>query len=237
MSTWKGVRTPEQRARAAALQRARRARFTPEEREADRERRRASEQSRRADMTPEERAALAERQKGRQRAMRRRRRETWPESDLAALRARDRAYRQAKLDSLTPEELEAELRGKRERERDRRASWTPEEKASRWLRSSARQLGFDPDVIEAHFMSHSGRCDICGRTATEVGVSGKSNRLAIDHDHKTGAFRGLLCHHCNFAIGLMEDRADRLIAAARYLAEAEAAEHATAALASLEAAS
>jgi Recombination endonuclease VII len=213
MSTWKGARTPEQRARAAALQRARRAQFTPEQRAADLEKRRAGGRQRYANATAEARTAAARRQQ----EMRRRRKETWPESDLEALRARDRAYRQARLDVLTPEELEAELRRKRDRERDRRASWTPEERASRWLRSSAAQLGFDPGVIEAHFMAHSGRCDICGRTAAEAGVSGKSNRLAIDHDHKTGTFRGLLCHHCNFAIGLMGDRPDRLIAAADYL--------------------
>lgn len=213
MSTWKGSRTPEQRARAAALQRARRARFTPEQREADLEKKRAAGRQRYANFTAEERAAATQRQ----REMRRRRKKTWPESDLEMLRERDRAYWQARRASLTPEELEAELKQKRDRERDRRASWTPEEKASRWLRSSAMQLGFDPDVIEAHFMSHSGRCDICGRTAAEAGVSGKSNRLSIDHDHETGAFRGLLCHYCNFAIGLMEDSPDRLIVAAEYL--------------------
>lgn len=35
-----------------------------------------------------------------------------------------------------------------------------------------------------------GGCAICGTPP-------KTRRLAVDHDHKTGAIRGLLCHRCN----------------------------------------
>jgi hypothetical protein len=31
--------------------------------------------------------------------------------------------------------------------------------------------------------------------------------LHVDHDHKTGAVRGLLCYHCNTAVKWMRDRA------------------------------
>jgi hypothetical protein len=41
--------------------------------------------------------------------------------------------------------------------------------------------------------------------------------LAVDHSHETGAFRGLLCHSCNRAIGLLGDDPARLRAAAEYL--------------------
>ncbi len=65
-----------------------------------------------------------------------------------------------------------------------------------------------------------GRCEICG--TTEPGPKG----FAIDHDHSCcsgsgracgGCVRGLLCHNCNTAIGLMKDDPCRLIAAAEYL--------------------
>jgi hypothetical protein len=41
----------------------------------------------------------------------------------------------------------------------------------------------------------------------------------LDHEHLTGEFRGWLCHHCNTALGLLQDSSDRCIALARYLRE------------------
>jgi hypothetical protein len=44
-----------------------------------------------------------------------------------------------------------------------------------------------------------GKCAICG----ETDINGK--RLAVDHDHKTGKIRGLLCTKHNTALGLLGD--------------------------------
>lgn len=56
-----------------------------------------------------------------------------------------------------------------------------------------------------------GKCAICG-------ICPEAKRLSIDHDHETGAVRGLLCNNCNFAIGLLRDSPALVSRAALYLA-------------------
>ena len=55
-------------------------------------------------------------------------------------------------------------------------------------------------------------CEICGD-----GPTVEDTRLAIDHDHKTGLFRGFLCNRCNWALGLARDDPKILRRMVRYL--------------------
>ena len=43
--------------------------------------------------------------------------------------------------------------------------------------------------------------------------------LAVDHNHKTGNIRGLLCAYCNRALGLLNDDTQLLEEAIKYLNE------------------
>lgn len=45
--------------------------------------------------------------------------------------------------------------------------------------------------------------------------------LSVDHNHKTGVIRGLLCNRCNRAIGMFKDNPALLRAAAKYLEDYE----------------
>lgn len=63
-------------------------------------------------------------------------------------------------------------------------------------------------------VAQDGRCAICGATDAR---RRKSDRLNVDHDHATGAFRGLLCDPCNNGLGRFDDDPDRLRKAADYL--------------------
>ena len=67
------------------------------------------------------------------------------------------------------------------------------------------------DAYESLLMAQRWGCAICG------GVNENKRRLSVDHDHRTGRVRGLLCNPCNLAIGWMRDNPDRLRAAASYL--------------------
>lgn len=58
------------------------------------------------------------------------------------------------------------------------------------------------------------KCAIC---ATEFSDTSWSTKPAIDHDHKTGRYRGILCNGCNIAIGHMRDNPEALRNAAAYL--------------------
>lgn len=58
-----------------------------------------------------------------------------------------------------------------------------------------------------------GKCAICYTT----NPGGSGSRFAVDHNHQTGAVRGLLCSNCNRGIGLLQDDAVVLSNALNYI--------------------
>jgi hypothetical protein len=71
---------------------------------------------------------------------------------------------------------------------------------------------------EARLARQGGVCLICQRAETEhARRSGGVKRLAVDHDHRTGEIRGLLCASCNRGVEAFRDDAARCLRAADYL--------------------
>jgi hypothetical protein len=75
-----------------------------------------------------------------------------------------------------------------------------------------KKFGLTLDDFDAMLTSQGGRCAIC--PVTEPGGVGT---WAVDHCHKTGRVRGILCNRCNRGIGRFGDDPARLRAAAAYL--------------------
>ena len=63
-------------------------------------------------------------------------------------------------------------------------------KSKRRKPQRAAQLGITDDEYARLLAAQDGHCALCENRP-------KSRRLHVDHDHATGAVRGLLCHRCN----------------------------------------
>lgn len=74
-----------------------------------------------------------------------------------------------------------------------------------------KRYGITADDYERLYQLQGGRCAIC-RMAT-----GRTRRLSVDHDHRTGEVRGLLCRPCNNILGYYRDDPEAFERGAVYL--------------------
>jgi hypothetical protein len=78
-------------------------------------------------------------------------------------------------------------------------------------RAVVKTYGLEPGEYDLMYEEQGGTCAICQR------ATGKTKRLAVDHSHRTGEVRGLLCGPCNKLIGYFRDSPAALRRAAAYL--------------------
>lgn len=101
----------------------------------------------------------------------------------------------------------------REKNRQHAKTWSqdnPEKKANQRLKAA---FGITLDQFNKMLAQQNGGCAICGTTI----LTKTKSRHYVDHNHKTGKVRGILCHHCNFGIGHFQDNPNLLTKAADYL--------------------
>jgi len=79
-----------------------------------------------------------------------------------------------------------------------------------------RAYGVTLEWYREQLSKQNGVCAICKQPERAV-IRGKVISMPVDHDHKTGAARGLLCTSCNRGLGLFKDSVDNLHAAVDYL--------------------
>lgn len=92
------------------------------------------------------------------------------------------------------------------------------ESPAKWERHLRSKYGITAAEYAKRLDQQHGCCAICKASAESLGQT-----LAVDHDHETGAVRGLLCAECNRMLGCAKDRPEVLRAGAEYLINAEAA--------------
>lgn len=76
-----------------------------------------------------------------------------------------------------------------------------------------KNYGITVEEYDAMLASQGEVCKVCKGPPLGKG------RYHVDHDHVTGKIRGLLCHKCNVALGMVRDNVEHLKALIAYLEE------------------
>ena len=88
---------------------------------------------------------------------------------------------------------------------------------SRRRYSLYRDHGTTQEAYLEMFNAQGGVCAIC-KLPESIVRRGRLSTLAVDHCHRDGTLRGLLCNRCNLLLGKVDDNVDILAAAIAYLA-------------------
>jgi hypothetical protein len=100
----------------------------------------------------------------------------------------------------------------REQANMRRKKFAKEHQEERWANNLKVKFGITPVDYNKLLMEQKDRCAGCLRHKSKF-----KRKLAVDHDHKTGRVRGLLCPGCNTLLGHIKDDPDVLKRLIKYL--------------------
>jgi len=83
-----------------------------------------------------------------------------------------------------------------------------------------RKYGITPEDFDAMLAAQGGVCAVCGTS----GIDSRGFRPHIDHCHRSGRVRGILCGPCNRGLGSFRDSPEVLRGALAYLLSHEEAQ-------------
>ena len=83
--------------------------------------------------------------------------------------------------------------------------------------SLKRYYGLSLNDYAEMYRVQDGKCGICKLPETDKDRHGNVRVLAVDHCHKTGSVRELLCYSCNSMLGQARDNIEVLLAGADYI--------------------
>ena len=78
------------------------------------------------------------------------------------------------------------------------------------LQKRCARHGITPEEFWSIYEEQDGSCPVCDKAI-------EAEDSAIDHNHKTGEVRGILCKSCNRALGLLGDSPDTMFRGFTYL--------------------
>lgn len=80
-----------------------------------------------------------------------------------------------------------------------------------------KNYGIGREDYERMLLEQNYKCKICDGPGFLMNPKTHRTKLVVDHCHETGIVRGLLCHNCNRALGLLKDSIKTMQRAISYL--------------------
>jgi len=90
--------------------------------------------------------------------------------------------------------------------------YEPHAVKKQYERHLVNKYGISYQEYEELYNKQNSCCGICGESIPD-------KKLCVDHNHKTGEVRGLLCFTCNVGLGNFKDSSDIIMKAYNYLCQ------------------
>lgn len=91
-----------------------------------------------------------------------------------------------------------------------RGKSNPNKPYAQWKAMIKKKYGLTPEQYNTMLCKQNYACNICRKPTSR-------KKLAVDHNHKTGKVRGLLCVKCNTLLGFVYDDINILKRAIKHL--------------------